>query len=289
MDRLLNAGNNKFLLNRGRFKMCYEPLKRYKVQKKDRVSLEECGRVIPDKAPTAQFNMALARYEFAKLYAKDKVVLDLGCGDGYGTSYLSSVAKRVIGIDISRDAIQEAREKYRRHNLAYEVMDCYSLTFPDEHFDLVCSFEVIEHVDSCDRYLSEIRRVLKRNAVVVISTPNRNASAYSYSEHHLQHFNNIELQRLLDQYFKTITLFKQQYDSRAVKLEMSLINRLFVRLKRKLGIRRYLIPYRYRGILEKMLTGSSSDSTRVEDFPIREAGDDFKDAYGLIGVCKKTL
>jgi len=268
--------------------MCSEVLNKRKFQERDRVNLEEVGRVTPDEAPTAQFNMALARYEFARSYAKDKVVLDLGCGDGYGTAYLSSAAKHVMGIDISRDAIDQAREKYRRHNLAYEVMDCYSLTFPDEHFDLVCSFEVIEHVDSCDKYLSEIRRVLKRNAVVLISTPNKDASAYSYSEHHLQHFSVTELQKLLERYFETVTLLKQQYDSRAVKLEMSTINRLFVRLKRKLGIRRYLIPYRYREIVEKVLTGSSSESTSLEDFPITEVGDDLTNAYDLIGVCRKT-
>ena len=268
--------------------MCHEVLKKDKYQKSDRVNLEEVGRVTPDEAPTAQFNMALARYEFAKSYAKDKIILDLGCGEGYGTAYLSSVAKHATGIDISRDAIEQAREKYSRPNLAYEVMDCYSLAFPDAHFDFVCSFEVIEHVDNCDKYLSEIRRVLRRNGTVLISTPNKDASAYSYSEHHLQHFSAAELQELLGRYFETATLLKQQYDSRAVKLEMSTINRIFVRFKRRLGIRKYLIPYRYREIVEKVLTGSSSESTSVEDFPIREVGDDLTNAYDLIGLCRKS-
>jgi len=268
--------------------MCCEPLKKYKVQQRNCVNLEECGRVIPETAPTAQLNMALARYEFAKSYAEGKAVLDLGCGDGYGAAYLSSVAHSVIGVDISREAIEHARFKYQRHNLAYEVMDCYSLTFPDEFFDLVCSFEVIEHVDSCDKYLSEIHRVLKRNGFVLISTPNKDTSAYSYSEHHLQHFNTLELEKLLKQHFGAVTLLKQQYDSRAVKLDMSLLNRLFVRLKRKLGIRRYLIPYRYRGIVERVFTGSSSDRTSIEDFPIKEIGDDRTNVHDLIGVCRKT-
>jgi len=86
----------------------------------------------------------------------------MGCGDGYGTVHLSSVAEYAVGIDISRETIEQARAKYERHNLAFEVMDCYSLDYPSGRFDLVCSFEVIEHVDDCNKYLSEIRGVLKK-------------------------------------------------------------------------------------------------------------------------------
>jgi len=264
------------------------PLKMNEAGKNIRLNLEECGRVIPDKAPTAQFNMALARYDFAKSYAKDKIVLDIGCGDGYGTAHLSSVAKHAIGVDISNEAIERAKSKYQKHNLVYEVMDCCSLAYPSEKFDLVCSFEVIEHVEDCDQYLLEMRRVLKKNAISVISTPNKDASAYSYSEHHVLHFNATELQALLSRYFESVTLFNQEYNSQAVKLEMSTVNRMFVRIKRRLGIRKYLIPYRYREIVEKILTGSSSESTSMEDFPIREVGDTLTNAYGLIGFCHKV-
>ena len=68
-----------------------------------------------------RFQRELACYEFCNTYVKDKLVLDQGCGDGYGTFHFSQNARQAIGIDVDHDVVKEARNKYQQENLRF----CY--------------------------------------------------------------------------------------------------------------------------------------------------------------------
>jgi SAM-dependent methyltransferase len=115
----------------------------------------------------------LARYRLAEPLVQGAVVLDAGCGCGYGTHYLvMNGAKRAVGIDLSLEAIDYARQHYVAPRLSYEVMDVTSLEFPDKTFDAAVCLEVFEHVPDHQEMLAEVRRVLKPDGRVVISTPN---------------------------------------------------------------------------------------------------------------------
>lgn len=118
-------------------------------------------RVVPGKVSDYNFYEAFCRYEFVRPYVKDKIVLDAGCGQGYGSFYLSQTAKEVFGIDIAANAIHDARKNYKRSNLCFKIMDVAKMEFPDNFFDVICSFEVIEHLENYKVYLTEIGRVLK--------------------------------------------------------------------------------------------------------------------------------
>lgn len=110
------------------------------------------------------------RYKFASRYTKGLVILDAACGEGYGTNFLlKNGAKRVIGIDKSEKAIEEAKMKYSGE---FRVMDVTKLEFEDNYFDCVVSFETIEHLIEYKKFLDEIKRVVKPKGIVIMSTPN---------------------------------------------------------------------------------------------------------------------
>jgi SAM-dependent methyltransferase len=100
-------------------------------------------------------------------------VLDLGCNNGYGTRTIAQRCNRIVGIDVSRQAIEAAISTHAKPNIEYRLVDGGLLPFEDRSFDLVTSFQVIEHVDHVEPYLHEIRRVLRDAGKVVFTTPNR--------------------------------------------------------------------------------------------------------------------
>ncbi|MEX2263372.1 MAG: methyltransferase domain-containing protein [Bryobacteraceae bacterium] len=131
-------------------------------------------RIIPGQVEADLFNEHYSRYAFAQRFAQGKRVLDAGCGVGYGTAALARVASEAIGMDVTADAVDEAARSYKGLlNLRFLQGDCRALALPDAAFDLVVSFEVIEHLEDWPRFLSESRRVLSKDGCFIVSTPNR--------------------------------------------------------------------------------------------------------------------
>ena len=87
-----------------------------------------------------------------------KVVLDIASGDGYGSAMLAGKAAKVIGVDISVEAVRHARERYKQENLQYQVGSCANIPLPDASGDMGVGFETIEHDDQREK----MRRGLKR-------------------------------------------------------------------------------------------------------------------------------
>ena len=98
----------------------------------------------------------LHRYAMACQFAKGKNVLDIASGEGYGSVMLSKVAQRVIGIDISKETIIYATERYGTENLDFSVGSCDAIPLKDSSMDLIVSFETIEHHDQHLAMLAEI-------------------------------------------------------------------------------------------------------------------------------------
>lgn len=110
----------------------------------------------------------IKRYELAKKYCKDGNILDLGCGLGWGTNFLSSKGM-VVGVDVDRETI---KKKDINTNTEFIVSDATNLPFRNKSFDTVVSIENIEHVQDQVKYIREVNRILKNNGVFIISTPN---------------------------------------------------------------------------------------------------------------------
>jgi len=99
-------------------------------------------------------------------------MLDLGCGDGSFTMKVAEMlsAKEVYGVDIDSESIKEARVRGVK---AYEAdLNADKLPFPDESFDVVTAFEVIEHLWNTDNLLQEAHRVLRKGGFFILTTPN---------------------------------------------------------------------------------------------------------------------
>src|SRR5690242_8358111 len=128
-------------------------------------------RVIPGLVDADLFNEHLSRYRFAAQFATSEMaVLDAGCGTGYGSAEFK--VRTIAGIDLSPEAVAYAVAHYARPGVFFAAGSCAALPFADAVFDLLVSFEVIEHLPDYRTLLSEACRVLKRGGVFLVSTPN---------------------------------------------------------------------------------------------------------------------
>jgi SAM-dependent methyltransferase len=144
-----------------------------------------------------------AYHEVADL-ARQRVVLDLGCNAGYGSALLATQATTVVGVVVSARALNEA-QCIRTNGLHFVLVDGVSLPFADRQFDLVTSFQVIEHIRDYQTYLSEIQRVLAPGGIVVFATPNAalrlDRGMPPWNQFHVREFTASELHSLLQMYF----------------------------------------------------------------------------------------
>lgn len=156
------------------------------------------------------FLIHLKAYEEAAKMAKDKTVLDCGCNIGYGTKVIGTHCKEVIGVDVSPKAIEEARRRYGSNGIEFRLVDGIRLPFKDNRFDLVVSFQVIEHIDDYDSYLTEIKRVLADTGKVLFTTPNArirlDPGMKPLYPFHVREFSAGELQKLLQRYFPQVAI-----------------------------------------------------------------------------------
>lgn len=137
--------------------------------------------------------------------------MDSGCGSGYGTYYLAkNGVKSIVGIDISLKAIKFARKHYKAENLKFVQMDVRNLKFKDNYFDIIVSFDVLEHLDSKDHkiLISELARVLNIKGTLYIGCPNTTVSLED-NPHHLKELTRVEFESLLLKYFGDVKIFCQ--------------------------------------------------------------------------------
>jgi 2-polyprenyl-6-hydroxyphenyl methylase/3-demethylubiquinone-9 3-methyltransferase len=104
-----------------------------------------------------------------------KAVLDLGCGGGFMAEALARAGADVIGVDPSAPAIEAAEAHARAQALGidYRVGSGERIPLSDASVDCVVCVDVLEHVDSVDAVLDEIRRVLKPGGLFLFDTINR--------------------------------------------------------------------------------------------------------------------
>ncbi len=172
-------------------------------------------RLIPEINKGAPFYYEhLARYLFSCQLTKQKTVLDIGCGSGYGSYILSTLgeAKKVYALDISESSILYAKNKYAQKKIDFQIDNAETLlTIHNKKIDIAISFELIEHLYNQEKFLSQVRRVLKEGGIFFVSTPNK----FTYEKDnpfHVKEFYPIEFSRLLKKFFKNINLYYQTFE-----------------------------------------------------------------------------
>lgn len=155
----------------------------------------------------------LHRYGIAQKLVKGKRVVDIACGDGYGSYLMSKYASKVTGIDISQDAVNYAKECYVAENLNFIEGSAFNIPLEDKCVDVVVSFETIEHHDLHEEMMAEVLRILKNDGLLIISSPDK----LNYSDkpkyknpYHVKELYFHEFKDLIQKHFSKVIFFRQK-------------------------------------------------------------------------------
>jgi 2-polyprenyl-3-methyl-5-hydroxy-6-metoxy-1,4-benzoquinol methylase len=242
------------------------------------------------------FCQHLAVYEYARQFVKDKVVLDAGCGEGYGTYLLAKSAKKVVGIDYSKEAIIKARRNYAYPNLEFIRANLNQHFFKDTYFDLVCAFQLIEHLPKPKVFLSNILKLLSPEGIFLLSTPNIKASIVKHP-YHFREYTSGELERLLKKYFLKVDLFSLQFSPKVkqfreirAKESSAVLKKDFLGLHRFLprSVKKIIFDYVARRLSYKIYINHKEllESITTADFWLSK--DNLDSGIDLIAICHKT-
>lgn len=144
-----------------------------------------------------------ARYSKAISFLNgDEKVLDIACGIGYGSFMIAreKMGVRVTGVDISDKAIQFAERYYSLPNIRYICGDCLKVDLAPEVYDVVVSFETIEHIENAPGLLARLNTTLKEQGVLILSTPNEVIMPFNKDQfpYHVRHYSRTDLEKMLE-------------------------------------------------------------------------------------------
>ena len=168
----------------------------------------------PKKPAEAERQAAshLARYVLAEKYVTGKNVCDVACGVGYGSRYLARTAQKVTAMDISPEAIEWAVKYFSAENVRFLAADAVKLWPVEDKFDVITSFETMEHLENPEVFLKNVYDHLSPSGVLLLSVPNGpRDKRKTDNPHHLHHFTDTGLKTLIRKYFSSADFFSQAY------------------------------------------------------------------------------
>ena len=150
------------------------------------------------------------RYFCARELCRGKQVLDIACGTGYGTALIAETAARVVGVDIDHETIEGCRAAHSGSNILYREGRVEQIPAEDAEFEVVVSFETIEHVNEAaqKKFFQEIQRVLKPDGLLIMSSPIRNDA--TKNQFHIHELTAEEFLEALNTNFRHVRSFKQK-------------------------------------------------------------------------------
>lgn len=233
-----------------------------------------------------------SRYVWALPYVAGRRVLDFGCGSGFGSARMASVAAEVDGIDYSPSAVAFAHDHFGRPGVTFVAGD---VTDPDvprllrPPYDTLVSFDVIEHVDRYLDFLSNAVVLLSDEGTALIGCPNRwqtFALNQAWNPFHMQEFTPAQLRGLLDLFFGSVQVWSQEMTS----------PELSARIRRQRtgstwrSAARSVLPGWAKTSIKRALgsrgTGGTFSITDVQ-FLEEPGAEALGAAFGLIAVCRQ--
>lgn len=190
---------------------------------------------------------SLARYQFVKPWLTG-LCLEVGCGRGYGIGNISPQVPQVIGVDLSLKFLIEAKTQlYDSHFIQSNGL---FLPFRSHTFDSVIAFEIIEHINDDLGFLKELKRMIRRDGIIAISTPNRLAVSGNSKEpidrFHVREYSWLEFDELLRIVFNKVSIFGQKEKKTRKNRTNRIIDKIPVRLRSS-------FPARFGGLLSAYL------------------------------------
>jgi SAM-dependent methyltransferase len=157
----------------------------------------------------------LARYEFACQFTTGKRILDVGTGIGYGAAILKvRGALSVEALDIDSDVIDTARQLFGNTGVTYKVGDSEKLDITSGPYDVICSFENIEHLQNPDAFVKSAANRLAEDGVMICSTPDKEftppfVNGKPANPYHTYEWYRNEFRAMLEKHFKSVEMFVQ--------------------------------------------------------------------------------
>lgn len=158
----------------------------------------------------------LHRYRFAKEFVQGKRVLDMACGEGYGSFILSEDAESVVGVDISPVCVRHASVKYGGEKLRFIEGSITDVPLEGEGlYDVVVCFEALEHVEAHDELMTEVTRLMKPGGIFIVSTPDKGVYSDQPDYHNPFHVRELypdQFRELLAKRFRRVFLYGQRVE-----------------------------------------------------------------------------
>lgn len=213
------------------------------------------------------------------------IVLDAACGTGYGSEYLSTQARKVVGIDLSSEVVTRCRAHYSDLRISFVPMDGCALAFADGSFDCILSQDTVEHIQMDHQFVSELARVLKPTGTLIIFTPHGKGCRYQPADpYHVREYLPEEFHALLAPHFTQIRWFGRRQGHRLRQAERSMDA---VRQYDPLGVRN-VVPRPVRhwigGLISRVRGGPTLSQITADDIDYQEG---YAADTNLIGVCMK--
>jgi 2-polyprenyl-3-methyl-5-hydroxy-6-metoxy-1,4-benzoquinol methylase len=156
----------------------------------------------------------LARYKFpAKMFDEMDRVIEVGCGDAFGTPIVAQHVKQVVAIEPDARHIDSNKKRLAKvKNIEFKSGTIQDLKFPARSFCGAYSIDVIEHLDHHlnEPFVESQARILKKDGVCIIGTPNKTAEQYASERSRVQHINlhtQQSLKELMEKFFARVFMF----------------------------------------------------------------------------------
>jgi len=255
-----------------------------------------------EEAPMAE-QFARLQYLVEHCDLSEKKVLDCGCGTGYSLPIVAAnfPTGHYVGIDMEKGAIDYARQRYK--NLHFAVMNGRCLAFSPSCFDVVLSFEVLEHLSKKqqEEYVREMHRVLKPDGMIILSTPNKEVFSLGYENslnlYHIAERTLSELSKLLGETFASMEIYGQYFDGEDLRRKDKL------QIESKFTLKKRMKRYAIRWIINSPIAKPAYDmyeATKAKVlgkrkvYPFEISASDFKfdkthldDSKWFFCVCRK--
>ena len=180
--------------------------------------------------PSYAIQSAIQKYLFASEFTQGKIVLDIACGIGYGSDIIQNNSEKsiIVAADNFFKGIKFGKNTYN-NKINFFNINAQTLPFRNYSYDIVVSFETFEHLKELKPFLEEIYRILKKDGILICSTPNRDWSQKVgiKNEFHLKEYTHNEMKDLLSENFNKIESFGQLETASEILFKLPILFKIY--------------------------------------------------------------